>query len=83
MVAMLELALDGMLFWLMLGGLGRDGVVIGGRGRDTGTVIGFGANVTGAGKAATGLVSTPAAAAGATVGVEAVGLAATAGWSIQ
>lgn len=41
----------------MLGGLGSDGVVIGGRGRDTGTVMGLGASVTGAGRVVAGLLS--------------------------
>lgn len=33
---------------MMLGGRGNEGVVMGGRGRDTGTAMGFGASVTGA-----------------------------------
>lgn len=42
---------------MMLGGLGRDGVVIGGRGRDTDTAMGLGASVTGAGSVVAGLPS--------------------------
>lgn len=56
----------------MLGGLGKDGVAIGGRGRDTGTVRGFDASVTGGGAGVAGLLSALAdkalaAAAGADV----------------
>ncbi len=44
-----ELGADALLWWLRLGGLGSDGVVIGGLGSETGMVTGFRAGKIGVG----------------------------------
>lgn len=80
-------ALEGMLFWLMLGGLGKEGVVMGGRGRDTGIAIGFGASMTGVETVVAGLLSAllvavavaPDADVDVTAGLTGVGGVAAAG----